>query len=221
MWNLFKRNKLENENINKKDYNAVIIKNTSEVSVKEAQDTSKSKLLIERDTIVEAENKIKESSEQGNYKAAFTFRNKLDDPKMILFFKYFTDKGFSVYPNVLDPSSMALFVDVSWKPNDIAPHPTFINMGIANNIKFIVYNYLDKDHMDGYISNIDFANEGLCFKYYHRIKHGFENFNYPEDSQHFGNNLKDVVNQINILIRALSREGVTKWKIMTEEWLDF
>lgn len=210
MWNLFKRHKLENETIDKKDYNAVIIKNTSEVSVKEAQDTSKSKLLIERDTIVEAENRIKKNSEQGNYKAVFTFRNRLDDPKMILFFKYFTDKGFSVYPNCLDPSSMALFVYVSWKPSDIVPHPNFINMGIANNIKFIVYNYLDKDHMDGYISNIDFANEGLCFKYNYRIKYGFETFNYPEDSQHFGNNLKDVVNQINVLMRALNRKKVAE-----------
>lgn len=123
MWNLFKRNKLENENIDKKDYNAVIVKNTSEVSVKEAQDTSKSKLLIERDTIVEAENRIKKNSEQGKYKAVFTFRNKLDDPKMLLFFKYFTEKGFSVS---IDCNGYT----ISWEKqyNQVQPSdPRFIN----------------------------------------------------------------------------------------------
>lgn len=110
---------------------------------------------------------------------------------------------------------MALFVYVSWKPNDIAPHPTLINMGIANNIKYIMHSYLDKDLMDGYaghISNIDFGNRGLRFKYDYIVESESRvgTFNYPEDSQHFGNNLKDVANQINILMRALNRKEVTK-----------
>mgnify|MGYP001344349042 FL=1 len=88
-----------------------------------------------------------------------------------------------------------------------------MNMGIANNIKYIVYNYLDKDPMEGYsgyISNIYFGNDGLRFKYNYCTKSGVETFNYPEDSQHFGNNLKDVVNQINVLMRALSRKEINK-----------